>query len=197
MTAANTTVPKGQLGPQSWIDAAAEVLAESGVGAVRVEPLARRLGVTKGSFYWHFKSREDLLDRLMQDWRKRATLAVIDRIESDFDTPQERLQDLLRLPVARAGSGQGARIELAMRIWGQTEPEIAAVLHEVDEIRLAYLAKLFRACAPETSDMQAARAKAVLAYSYLRVAPSLGTNAEKAALHDACMEQLLRLAQPG
>lgn len=188
MTVSAKAAPRSRLEATDWIAAALRTMALGGVGTVRVESLARELGVTKGSFYWHFKDRSDLLDRLVQSWRRTATLAVIDRVNSAYAAPRERLADLLRLPYARPGSRDGARVELAMRIWGQTEPRIAAVLGEVDAIRLSYIAKLFSAAG---GDPVQARARAVLAYAYIRVAPSLTDEAELPMLTDACVAQLL------
>ena len=72
---------RGSLTPDSWIDAATDVLADHGIDGVRVDVLARTIGVTRGSFYWHFKDREDLLRRVLQAWRQRATEQLTDRLE--------------------------------------------------------------------------------------------------------------------
>ena len=63
------TPPRAQLDRQSWIAAAIDVLAEDGVEGLRVETLARRCKVTKGSFYWHFKDRRDLFDAVLAEWK--------------------------------------------------------------------------------------------------------------------------------
>lgn len=187
MTSTRKTT-RARLDTGDWIKAGLGVLATSGVDAVRIEPLARSLGVTKGSFYWHFAGRDDLLERMLQAWRRSATLAVIDRIEASHESPRERLMDLLDLPFGRPRSTEGARIELAIRIWGQTDPHVAEMLREVDAIRLSYIARLFTVAG---YDAETARARAVLAYSYLRVAPSLAGEDELATLRANCAAVLL------
>ena len=76
MATATATAPlRSQLTPESWIDAATDVLVDQGIDHVRVDVLATRLGVTRGSFYWHFKDREELLRSVLKAWRERATVA--------------------------------------------------------------------------------------------------------------------------
>src|SRR5262249_50085118 len=70
----NTKVTKAQ-----WIDLALATLIKHGVEGVRVLPLAQRLGVSRSSFYWYFKSRQDLLDQLLEYWRETNTKAIIER----------------------------------------------------------------------------------------------------------------------
>lgn len=86
---------KSRLSSNDWALAALDLLAEQGVAAVAVEPLARRLGVTKGSFYWHFPSREALLKSALEQWEKQDQEAVFDQIEAILD-PRERLHALFR-----------------------------------------------------------------------------------------------------
>jgi AcrR family transcriptional regulator len=128
-----------QLGRSDWILAAAVALGESGVEGVRVEPLARRLGVTKGSFYWHFRDRQDLLDALLATWEDRNTFAIIDRVEAGGGGAEERLWRLFEI-VIRQGSGAS---EEAIRTWARSDPKTAAVLRRVDGRRLEYLEGLF------------------------------------------------------
>lgn len=89
---------KTQLTPDDWIRAAAEVLVDKSVDAVRVEVLSKNLGVTRGGFYWHFKDRDDLLRQLLVWWRDTATEQIIDHFETRSIKPRELLRDLLLLP---------------------------------------------------------------------------------------------------
>ena len=66
----------------SWITAALEVLASEGIGRVRVEPLAKKLGVTKGSFYWHFDDRPALHAAMLAQWQETQTLGIIAMVEA-------------------------------------------------------------------------------------------------------------------
>ena len=73
----------GRLSADDWAQAALDLIAEQGVAAVAVEPLARRLGVTKGSFYWHFPSREALLKAALERWEQIELEEVFARIEAE------------------------------------------------------------------------------------------------------------------
>src|SRR5829696_5322648 len=80
----------GALKAEDWVAAARAAMAEGGIDAVAVEPLARRLGVTKGSFYWHFKDRKALLKATLERWEKESTEARISASRRISD-PNERL----------------------------------------------------------------------------------------------------------
>src|SRR5690348_13217440 len=72
---------RATLTPDTWIAAATDVLVDEGIDHVRVDVLANQLGVTRGSFYWHFRDREDLLRRVLQAWHARATDQLTQRLE--------------------------------------------------------------------------------------------------------------------
>ena len=86
----------GRLSADDWAQAALDLIAEQGVAAVAVEPLARRLGVTKGSFYWHFPSRDALLQAALERWESVEQEAVFGTLERVPD-PRERLRALFRM----------------------------------------------------------------------------------------------------
>jgi AcrR family transcriptional regulator len=125
---------------QDWIDRGLEVLAKSGVEAVRVEPLAKLMGVTKGSFYWHFKNREDLLEAIVQDWIAFQTNSIIDRVEHIDSDATSKLRYLFELAIEDDG-----RVENAIRAWAMNDAKVANVLAEVDRRRLEYTRDLFLA----------------------------------------------------
>jgi AcrR family transcriptional regulator len=153
---------RGALDADAWIDAALAELASHGVDGVRVEVLAKRLGVTKGSFYWHFKDRDALLAMTLERWRRRATLALIEH--SDRGTPAERLRQILEAPFRGRRAAQAASVELAVRLWGRGDPRARATLEEVDELRLSHIAQVFVDAG--VLEENEARARAVLAYAY-------------------------------
>ncbi|MAK60231.1 MAG: TetR family transcriptional regulator [Ponticaulis sp.] len=159
-----------KLEAQDWINAALDQLASHGIEGVRVELLAKRLNVTKGSFYWHFKDRDDLHESMLAHWRRRATLALIERLNKSESLPKDRLMKLLRLPIQGKRSAWGADVELAIRLWGKRDHRAAAALKEVDELRTRYITQLFVACGVPPEE---AEARANLAYSYMRVAETL------------------------
>jgi AcrR family transcriptional regulator len=159
-----------RLEPAHWIAAADDLLIQRGVDAIRIDPLAKTLSVTKGSFYWHFESRDALLDAVLQDWHQRMTLSVIERIEQTLDSPAARLRALLALRSSGERSERDAQIELAIRLWARTDGRARKALDETDRLRLNYFIELFGKLGHPAD---AARAKALLAYSYMRVAASL------------------------
>jgi AcrR family transcriptional regulator len=127
-----------------WAQAALAVLPRGGLSAVAVEPLAKRLGTTKGSFYWHFADRNALIAAALQLWEERDTDLVIEAIEQGDDA-SSRLRNLLLLAfgAVRAESEPGAgSVELALQA-NAADPLVAAALARVTERRLAYLTVLF------------------------------------------------------
>lgn len=162
-----------------WIAAATEVLVDRGIDAVRVDVLARELEVTRGSFYWHFKDREELLTAVLQGWRDAATEQVIRRFEDHGSDPQALIAELISLPFRGRAAQRAARIELAIRAWARRDTLARAAVDEVDERRIAYIAQCFSALGFPIAE---ARARAFVLYAY-EVAESLlvrqGTPAQK------------------
>jgi AcrR family transcriptional regulator len=126
---------------QDWINHGRSLLAYKGVEAVRVEPLAKSIGVTKGSFYWHFKNREDLLNTILQDWIISQTNSIIEQVEERGGEPPDKLLYLFELAVQDAG--EDGRVEHAIRMWAAIDQKVAIVLAEVDQRRLQYTQDLF------------------------------------------------------
>lgn len=127
----------------NWITGAFELLATGGIGDVRVEPLARRLGVTKGSFYHHFADRQALLDALLAAWVKIDTDRIIELVGADADPvgdPIASLRQLAELTVGTRTDFDG--VETAIREWGASDAGAAAQCNEVDGRRLAYVQDL-------------------------------------------------------
>ncbi|NGN62685.1 TetR/AcrR family transcriptional regulator [Streptomyces sp. A7024] len=129
---------KQRLTAQDWADAALTAMGEGGLAAVAVEPLAARLGTTKGSFYWHFANRAALIDAALARWEETGTEAVIDRIEAEPD-PERRLRTLFAVAKAEAAEDP---LELSLLATAD-HPQVAAVLRRVTERRVAYVAGLF------------------------------------------------------
>ncbi len=132
-----------RLAEEDWLMAALQALGAEGIQAVRVEPLARRLGVTKGSFYHHFPKRQELLDRLLSFWQHVATEQVIEQTNASAAAPEERLHNLLEL-VFSTESGHDD-IEGAIRDWAATSTEVASAVMKVDAQRIAYIEYLLEA----------------------------------------------------
>lgn len=126
---------------QDWLRAALAAFVESGVESVRVEPLAKRLGISKGSFYWHFKDRPDLLAGLLDFWEIECTGEVIGQI-AHLPSPQSRLRALTQIALAdKIGEVDNARAESAMQAWAARDSAVASRLRIVDARRIGYLAE--------------------------------------------------------
>jgi len=142
-----------------WLAAALDLLREGGVGAVKVEPLAARLGVTKGSFYWHFRDRADLLAALPGWWAERQTGQVVAVAEATPGGPVAALAAVADY-LAREDPD---RYDNAMRAWAQHEPAVAAVVNDIDARRIGLATVLFTQAG---LDRDEARFRARLWYFY-------------------------------
>jgi AcrR family transcriptional regulator len=129
---------KKDLTRQHWIEQGSKVLAQSGVEAVRVEPLAKQMGVTKGSFYWHFKNRADLLEAILQDWIATETNSIIEQVDENEGNAIAKLLILFELAIEDDG-----QVENAIRAWSTNDEKIAELLHQVDQRRINYTRDLF------------------------------------------------------
>jgi AcrR family transcriptional regulator len=168
------TPPKKRLTTRDWIDCALDIMVEQSIEQVRVEPLAEKLGVTKGSFYWHFKDRDALLSAILAHWADRSTLAIIRRVDGGSEDPAERIWQLMMVPFASERSSRGAEIELAIRAWARRSELARAAIDQVDRQRLGYLGKLFEQAgfSGEDAAQRAFAAYAALhASSYIRPDP--------------------------
>jgi len=158
----------GSLTAEDWVRAALRALAKGGVGAVAVEPLAQQLGVTKGSFYWHFPTRDALLSAALEHWEKESTEAVIVAVDTIAD-PRDRLM--------RLGAGGGGRapddgtagheippghgLDLAIAD-AADDPLVRPVLQRVTARRIAYLDQCYRTLGFPADE---ARHRALLVYA--------------------------------
>tara|TARA_A100001037_G_scaffold20587_2_gene17325 strand:- start:6348 stop:6881 length:534 start_codon:yes stop_codon:yes gene_type:complete len=121
-----------------WIEAAWDVLGISGVDSLSIERLALQLGVTKGSFYWHFKSRQLLIDALLERWlgmREETCPSYSD----ESNQPGESIWKVIERGIERGTRGQAA----ALRLWGQNNPEVAIRIEKADALRQKFLVKQF------------------------------------------------------
>lgn len=159
-TAIRTGTGRGEraqrLSADDWADAALEQIAEQGVASVAVEPLARRLGVTKGSFYWHFPSREALLVAALERW-ERDEQQSFGELEAIRD-PRERLRALF----AMVAQEYRAHVVYSELLRAMDHPVVQPVIGRVSERRLDYLAAAFRHAGLAKG---AARHRARLAYA--------------------------------
>lgn len=171
---------------ERWVEAGLEALGAGGPEAVRIEPLAKALGVTKGGFYWHFEDRQALLDELLDSWERLSVDAPIELVESAGTDPRDRLRVLSAL-----ASPKVLDIDLAVRDWARRDPAVAARLRRIDNRRMDYLRSLFLALGTGEAD---AEARSMLAFSlwignHFIAADHLGRSRE--AVLVAALERLL------
>jgi AcrR family transcriptional regulator len=136
-----------------WVEAGLVALATGGPEAVRVEPLAQSLGVTKGGFYWHFDDRQALLDEMLDTWERASIDEVIARVEGEGGDATARLR---RLYALAAAYGRGLLpVELAIRNWARGDKTVAKRLRRVDNRRMEYMRSLFGEICPDEDEVEA------------------------------------------
>ena len=131
---------KGRLSREDWVGFARKTLVASGVDDVKVDVLARRIRVTRGSFYWHFKSRQELLDALLEDWRENNN-REIERIKVRAAEDGGELVELFRVWLGEDPSYPS--FDLAIRGWARKAKKVAAAVREVDEEWIALFQDYF------------------------------------------------------
>lgn len=144
----------------SWIDEGLRALGGGGPEAVRIEPLARALGVSKGGFYWHFEDRRSLLEEMLDTWERTGVDEVIAAVEAEAGDEREKLRRLFGL--ASASGAELLRVELAIRDWARREEAVARRLRRVDNRRMDYMRSLFGAFCEDEDDVEA---RCLLAFS--------------------------------
>lgn len=142
---------------EAWIEAGLKALAEGGPDAVRVEPLAASLGVSKGGFYWHFGDRGALLEEMLDGWERAVVEAPIESVEREPGDPRAKLQQLFGLAAT-----VDFPVELAVRDWARRDAAVAARVRAVDDRRMAYLRSLFGQFCADSDDVEA---RSMLAFS--------------------------------
>ncbi len=134
---------KPALTREAWILAAFRALTKSGPQALKAEPLARDLKVSKGSFYWHFKNIDALKQAMIAHWRQVATAEIIAEITRSEQAPRAALSRLLVLSVVPRSAPFGGRAtEAAIRDWGRYESFVQQAIEAVDAQRLRFVAGL-------------------------------------------------------
>lgn len=126
--------------PEAWLTAAHELLLESGVDAVKILPLANRLGLSRTSFYWFFKDREELLAALVSRWRDLNTGNLINKADAYAETIVEAMLNVFDCWFD--SSVFDSRLEFAIRSWALQSPEIQAEVRKADEQRLDALRRM-------------------------------------------------------
>jgi AcrR family transcriptional regulator len=169
---------------RDWTDAALEALAQRGVADVRVDRLAKALGVTRGSFYWHFRDRRELIDAALEQWEREHTTQLIPEAEA-IEDPVERLRYLFREVYERPVE----RIELALAS-AADDPLVAPAVARVTRMRLDFLRRIFTGLGLSDED---ASDRAWLAYALYTGHHQLGRNDEIRADRPARLDRIVDL----
>ena len=164
-TASGDSDARTQLTPTDWIAAATEVLVHKSIDSVRVDVLAKELHVTRGSFYWHFEDREDLLRRVLMGWQEAQTEQIIARHQREGVKAEALIVELVELPFHGRAAMKGSSVELAIRAWARRDDAARMVVDEVDSKRLAYIEECFTSLGFSS---KAARARAFTLYCYMQ-----------------------------
>jgi AcrR family transcriptional regulator len=171
-----------QLSATDWLDQGLKALAESGFTALKAEPLAKAMGVSRGSFYWHFADIGAFHAAILKHWREVAAEQIITDVEATSDNP---VQLLLR----RAFGGR-LTLENAVRSWATLDPLARSAVQAIDRRRLSYVESMLRGSGLSPS---AARARAqILYWAFLGFA--LSDQPLPRAKHQAVLDELLRIA---
>lgn len=178
-----------KLSREDWIAAAFHQLAKQGIDGVKVDVLARQMGISRGSFYWHFKNRRDLLEALLSAWEEEATDAYIRRLDAEHADSGEKLIELF---LADEPADLSIDIEFAIRQWGRRDNWAAGRICQVDGKRLNYVTGLLCDLGYGADD---AATRALSIYSLEAGAATIrleGDTAEWRSRFRACLEIILR-----
>jgi AcrR family transcriptional regulator len=143
--------------PSAWIDEGLRALAAGGPDAVRVESLARVLGVTKGGFYGQFHDRQALLEEMLDAWERVGVDEVIKRIEGQGGDARAKLRRLSAIASSRNDvlGTDPLKIDLAIRDWARRDKRVARRLRRVDNRRMDYLRSLFGTSCDDKDEVEA------------------------------------------
>lgn len=190
---AQTTASEGSgrvlLQRSDWVRMGLAELAKSGPSAVNIVFLSERLGVTKGSFYWHFSSKDELLDAILDEWRSRATERVIENLDKDETDAKTKIYQLAVLGVSSSIEEMGGSIELAMRTWAKSNKRVRTAVAAVDRQRLEYLIRQYAEVLPDADP----RLMACIHYAFSTGLRQLlcFTEAERIQLREAALKDVI------
>ena len=144
---------------QEWLDNALAALSEKGQAGQSIQDLSETLGVSRGSFYWHFKDRDDFVHALLEYWYEEYTAVAPVAVERDGGTAEERLARLMRL----VHEQDLTRYDLTIRSFASRDPQFARWVRKADRFRLEFIESLFEEMGFTENEMRI-RARSCLAY---------------------------------
>ena len=173
---------------EDWARAALGAIGEGGVKAVAVERLAKTLGASRGSFYWHFRDRADLIDAALELWARENTAELVPELDAIAD-PVKRLRTLLRSVYEQPVDA----VELTLSAAGD-DPAVAPVFARVTRQRIDFLHRIFTDLGLPPSQ---AAARAWLAYAFYIGHHQLGKNPEASELRPDRLDRVVELLTRG
>jgi AcrR family transcriptional regulator len=181
--AGNTEKTSGWRGSREvWLAAAKQALLETGIEAVKIQPLATRLNISRTSFYWFFKDRTALLDALLEDWEAKNTAAFINACAAYAETISEAVLNLLA--VFYDDDTFETRLDLAVRGWAHQSGDVTARVNAADERRIAAIRAMFErfGYAPDDAEVRARTVYLVqIGYIAMQVQESTATRVSRVA----------------
>jgi AcrR family transcriptional regulator len=153
-----------KLTPTDWLRAAFQNLSLEGVSSIKAEVLAKKLGATKGSFYWHFKDVPTFKAEMLKLWEAEATKGIMMSVTSSTPKGPARLHVLASIVSQMNADNEygGLRAEPAIREWARVDAQAATAMQRVDRARVGFVKKLFVETGCQSAD---AKLRAELFYS--------------------------------
>lgn len=127
-----------RLTKEQWLDHGLQALAENGFTVLKADTLAKSLGVSRGSFYWHFKSLAEFHRAILGRWEMLTVETAVSTIEAATDNTAERLQTVINMAAA-----SNIALEQAIRAWANSSAPVKEAVYKVDADRIAYLEQIF------------------------------------------------------
>lgn len=155
---------KSSLGREDWLNAALESLNERGIDAVKVLPLSHKLGVTRGSFYWHFEDREDLLRQMLEFWERELTDVVIVSAKALDASSREKLRHVIHNVLFYRQS----RYDTAISAWAMFDEQAAHAVKRVLRKRMRFVSRLLEKSGLDKEDA-ALRARFLIGFMLVDV----------------------------
>jgi AcrR family transcriptional regulator len=174
-----------QLSANDWLDQGLRTLTQSGFTALKAEPLAKAMGVSRGSFYWHFADVGAFHAALLKRWREVTTEQIIASLERS-PAGEIPMNVLLR----RAFGGSRLRVEVAVRSWATVDPAARAAVQAIDRRRLSYMESL---CAAQGYSPAVAQARAQILY-WAFLGFTLSDKPLSKSRQDGILAELIRIA---
>jgi AcrR family transcriptional regulator len=178
-----------QLSAIDWLDQGLKTLTKSGFTALKAEPMAKAMGVSRGSFYWHFEDVAAFHTALLRRWRETMTEQIIASLER-LPGNESPINELLR----RAFGGNRLPLEIAVRSWATVDPVARAAVHAIDRRRLSYMEAQFAAKGFSPGTAQAR--SQILYWAFLGF--TLSDKPLSKARQDEILDELIKIANaPG